>query len=1143
MRYYIRGIFCFVVFLCGYNGFAREGDFCSSDTECLLNKINIHPVLYPYLVEPKEYPEFYRRPYPAISWSDFDYQTQFVVGRSVPIDSAGMATVKGRVYRPSIAFMRDMDFTTKLQFLSKNDLILHNIGGYGPGSPYPWYGGFGEYIVPKWQIEQIKKYLGNRFTGFDVGEQDGRFNFTYRNILEPYISDRKYQYLVSQPYFDRVAADQGNWCSALSVLWYWHPILKEGYTVLAGSETQNKITNGQVQYMHLRGAGKQYGILWYGDVSVFDSWGYKIYNDKNGYEDVNKGGSLSLFKRSYYTQYMYNSTILSMEHGWCEGTWAANKGKLSPIGIMHDDCVDFVHKYGQPGVMVTQIALLNDFYSGWMPASHIASSFRVWNGMPYEAGDYLTDALVNMFYPNYDRSGFFHDETGAMCATPFGENVDALMSDARIETMSQYPVMVAAGDLFSGGKELSDKITTYVKQGGTFVVTAKNAARLWPEWGISEIEELVPAGTKVQIGEEQIVEDSTFKIYRSNLNTNVHALACIGNVPIVLIKKMGKGQIILSLTEYGLNTKPYSVKNPPSWFKNEFDVYLERPYRLLNHFKFVLESVFSSVSLFSVGEDLGYIVNYLGNGKYRLAIYNNTLKSLPFKIKSNIGEIKSVKELSTGRKLFHCVGYWPHGVRGEIDGKDDAFNIYGGDIRLFDVEIGQSTVSVKEKIHQKTPVVGIYLSVDNMSFLKEKIRRMPTFFDYFEGVAVEGTAIQQMDVEALKRQNEWYTLQSLDIAADLREGFNSGYWTFDEQNSNFQRTKEDLKEINNKLRTLFGKHLLLIPSAFQKQCPEEWLAYYNICFMNADPSNSNWFTGGYAKTLDCPSLEWEHIYAAISGNEMERPFIPETKKYTSSNNKYHILALNRYEDNIQEAISEVDCFYQAFGGVCVTAEYLANKSLSALQKEKEWWSQVGISVIVSFIEEINHFPGLTLCDAVPKYYAKSISYYKDVLYKMGKLGLNIALFTTQPSIEVGYSDTKVYNQMKKTFGLLSEYAEERGVKILLTNTRFRVMSNVAQQKQMMNEITNNTSLGLAVNLNHLSKDNYESQLKIAGKDLKVVILGCMGASDHSEYHSISNSGISADILNELENVFLIEKVWPFTNVDIYKDCRYMNWLE
>jgi hypothetical protein len=229
----------------------------------------IHPVIYPYPVEPMEYPEYSRRPYPALSWSDFDHRTQFVAGRNVPSNETELADVPGLVYRPGASFLKNQEFTGKLQYIGKHGMYLHNIGGYGPGSPF--YGSFGEYIVPEWQTEQIRKHLGHRFTGFDVGEQDGRFNFTYKQIMEPYIPDRRRQYLASQPYFDRVAADLGNWCSSLSVLWYWHYILKEGYTILAGAETQNKITNGQVQYMHLRGAGKQYGILWFGDVSVFDT--------------------------------------------------------------------------------------------------------------------------------------------------------------------------------------------------------------------------------------------------------------------------------------------------------------------------------------------------------------------------------------------------------------------------------------------------------------------------------------------------------------------------------------------------------------------------------------------------------------------------------------------------------------------------------------------------------------------------------------------------------------------------------------------------------------------------------------------------------------------------------------------------------
>lgn len=59
-------------------------------------------------------------------------------------------------------------------------------------------------------------------------------------------------------------------------------------------------------------------------------------------------------------------------------------------------------------------------------------------------------------------------------------------------------------------------------------------------------------------------------------------------------------------------------------------------------------------------------------------MYNNTLKSLPFKIESHIGDIETINELSTGNKLFSCAGYWPHEMKGEVEGKDDESHIYGG---------------------------------------------------------------------------------------------------------------------------------------------------------------------------------------------------------------------------------------------------------------------------------------------------------------------------------------------------------------------------------------------------------------------------------------------------------------------------------
>ena len=83
-----------------------------------------------------------------------------------------------------------------------------------------------------------------------------------------------------------------------------------------------------------------------------------------------------------------------------------------------------------------------------------------------------------------------------MCATPYGENADVLHSDARVEVMKQYPVMVAAGNLFSGGMELADKVKEYVHKGGTFIVTAENAARIWHSLSLQDPR---PLQTIVQI--------------------------------------------------------------------------------------------------------------------------------------------------------------------------------------------------------------------------------------------------------------------------------------------------------------------------------------------------------------------------------------------------------------------------------------------------------------------------------------------------------------------------------------------------------------------------------------------------------------------------------------------------------------------
>ena len=162
-----------------------------------------------------------------------------------------------------------------------------------------------------------------------------------------------------------------------------------------------------------------------------------------------------------------------------------------------------------------------------------------------------------------------------------------------------------------------------------------------------------------------------------------------------------------------------------------FNTFLGRPYSLLNHFRSIVDAVFKSVQLFEVGEGLGVIVNYLEEGKYRLAIYNNTLESLPFSIRSKIGRIKSIDELSTGDKLFQAQGYWPNGIRGDMNGKDNDSYIFGGDIRLFDVSVDEERVELAEKIQQAKPVSHRLLVFDDILFTKRNNQIYAYLFRYF----------------------------------------------------------------------------------------------------------------------------------------------------------------------------------------------------------------------------------------------------------------------------------------------------------------------------------------------------------------------------------------------------------------------------
>lgn len=100
-----------------------------------------------------------------------------------------------------------------------------------------------------------------------------------------------------------------------------HHWLRSGLYTSAGSETSQSNGNTQLLYAFVRGAAKSYGTTWYGQVSIFNWFGYKIPGDQapspvcNHQSDHSPtcGTSLSLMRRL-----MYISIKKEKEKEWTE---------------------------------------------------------------------------------------------------------------------------------------------------------------------------------------------------------------------------------------------------------------------------------------------------------------------------------------------------------------------------------------------------------------------------------------------------------------------------------------------------------------------------------------------------------------------------------------------------------------------------------------------------------------------------------------------------------------------------------------------------------------------------------------------------------------------------------------------------------
>ena len=161
--------------------------------------------------------------------------------------------------------------------------------GFEPG------GYWTQFVIPDGVLDLFEKELGDRWLGMDNGEQDGRYVGSFAPRLYPLGSRPQTTILLTSSVISRKwAISWGIKWQLLSPLNFGHYFLKEGVYTLIGAETAQGLPNSQIYYSFIRGAGKQYGVNWFGNASVWNRWGYKTY-DSNATgidDDYNSGGSL-----------------------------------------------------------------------------------------------------------------------------------------------------------------------------------------------------------------------------------------------------------------------------------------------------------------------------------------------------------------------------------------------------------------------------------------------------------------------------------------------------------------------------------------------------------------------------------------------------------------------------------------------------------------------------------------------------------------------------------------------------------------------------------------------------------------------------------------------------------------------------------
>lgn len=753
--------------------------------------------LYSELWDNKEHPDYERKGIKPPSREAFLNETRFITLRSFPIEENQVIDVDkiltkycvenelGDVIWPCHPMLFVDNFDELIQKIKDKGLYLFDIWGYVPGSGID--GNWKQFRPDLKRLTKIEQELGEKWLGMDVGEQDGRYVLSYSSQMAYPDDSNKEQYLNFQRHIQKICDDLGNKMVTLLAVTLAHNEIKENGYTLIGAETAQMHPNGQVFYAYLRGAGKQYGVLWFGNASIYNRWGYKSYETGEKKSNIKqsfphgprKGTSLSLLKRLIYSHIFYNCALVGYESNWFESIVSYDQegyekvtesNTLSPIGEIQKAAYRWVKENKSPGTMITQVGILRNYYAGWSFPNYNNQLYRIWGNKPYENYDYFTDNLFQMFYPGYQNSSFFEDETGFLSPTPYGDMVDCLADDVRADMLRRYPVIVVASKLYAT-EELKDKLESYIKNGGHLVVCAETLIDFneIAGMGIGKNKYNFSSGTGLVVENYDILEENDFELYELITPKETDVLISCGCMKAVVTCSFGLGKITVFASPFGIG-RDETVKLPITC---EVNKKLLTPYPMLKHVEYMLDNIFKSVMPFDIGNELSLITCKKSKGNYTLGIFNNSWEEKELNICSNIGTISKIEEIFIDDKEKSCEGYYPECITG-ITGNTNIVSkdkISGGDIRIFSMEVEEDIIEIPyiKRQDRDNLYTMILHPVDS---IKDSILLMPTFFEHFDSVIIDWRYIDRTETTYLYEEGKWLRRQGIKVFVDLSSGLN-----------------------------------------------------------------------------------------------------------------------------------------------------------------------------------------------------------------------------------------------------------------------------------------------------------------------------------------------------------------------------------